>query len=220
MTVHKVNAQTGRMYKQPAHTFAKDMTWWDSIYLYPNFREGNIAYFTGFAPERNLRLNYNLYFGQIDMIDARGDTVQIVPSKTFGSALVGDDLFLYDQKEGYLRAMVPGDLTLAERIFFQLAKADYVSGGQTTGGVNPDYDVRGRPSNYDRSFVQTSFYYFVDKQGKFFKANPAALKKLFPEYKSSIKEFINSRAIDFSKEADLREVTHFCNHLGKTVIEQ
>ena len=54
LAVREVNAQHGREFKQPAHTFAKDMTWWDSIYFYPDFKEGLITYFTGFTPERKL----------------------------------------------------------------------------------------------------------------------------------------------------------------------
>ncbi len=55
------------------------MVWWDSIYLYPEFRTGHVTYFTGLQPERDLRLNYNLYYAQMDMIDEHGDTVHISP---------------------------------------------------------------------------------------------------------------------------------------------
>jgi hypothetical protein len=208
-------AQKTHHYLQPAHTFPQKLTWWDSIYLYTGFQTGNITYFTGFAPERDLRLNYNLYFAQIDMIDERGDTVQISPSKTFRSVSIGNDLFLFDQKEGYLRVMIKGDVSLAERVYFHLAKMEYVSGSNNSAGAGHAVDVRGTTSNYDRYFAQVSVYYFVDNNGKVYPASRAILKNLFPEYKVAIQDFSKRHKTNFLKEADVRQITQYANSLRR-----
>jgi hypothetical protein len=208
-------AQKTHQYLQPAHTFPQKLAWWDSIYLFPEFRTGNITYFTGFAPERYLRLNYNLYFAQIDMIDERGDTVQISPSKTFRSVSIGNDVFLFDQKEGYMRVMIKGDVSLVERIYFHLAKMEYVSGNINGPGARPEVDVRGSTSNYDRYFAQVSVYYFVANNGKVYPASRAILKTLFPEYKVAIQDFSKRHNTNFSTEDDLRQITQYTNSLRR-----
>ncbi|MEJ1241955.1 hypothetical protein WBG78_27665 [Chryseolinea sp. T2] len=210
-SVGELMAQKDHVFLQHAHTFPKEAIWWDSVYLYPEFRPGFITYFTGFTPERDLRLNYNLYFGQIDIIDDHNDTVQISPSKTFKSVSIGGDVFLYDAKEGYLRVMITGDVTLALRTFFHLSEIKY-------GGLGPKedmVDVRGRPSSYDRYFIKASIFFFVDKAGSIFPASRVVLKKFFPEYKHAIQEFSKKHNTDFTEADDLRQITEFCNGLRR-----
>ncbi|MGC3947810.1 MAG: hypothetical protein QM762_25440 [Chryseolinea sp.] len=213
-TVGYISAQNAHTYRQPAHTFLKEVTWRDSIYLYPEFRPGSITYFTGFAPERALRLNYNLYYAQIDMIGENGDTVQISPSKTFRSVTIGSDVFLYEPKEGYVRIMIKGDVALAERTYFFLKDMKFVSG--STPNYSPlDYDVRGRTSNFDRYFVKASTWFFVNRAGTIYPASRTVLKKFFPEYKNAIQDFTRKHDTNFLNESDLIEITQYCNSLRR-----
>lgn len=200
-TVGQLIAQSSHTFKQPAHTFLNEVPWKDSIYLYPDFRSGVITYFTDFTT-RDLRLNYNLYFAQIDMIDLRGDTVQILPLKTFKSVSIGSDVFLYDHKEGYLRVLIQGDVVLAERVLL----------GMGGSAIN---SFRSRPAESDRYFTKASTFFFVNSAGKPFRVSRATLKKLFPEHKTAIKEYTREHATNFSKEADIRQVTLFCNNLRR-----
>lgn len=200
-TVGQLIAQSSHTFKQPAHTFLSQMPWRDSIYLYPDFRSGFITYFTDFTTH-DLRLNYNLYYAQIDMIDQRGDTVQILPLKTFKSVSIGSDVFLYHHREGYLRILIQGDVILAERVLLG------VEGNQV-------FSFRGRPVESDLYFAKASTFFFVNSAGKPFRVSRTTLKKLLPEYKSAIQEYTREHATNFSKEADIRQVTLFCNNLRR-----
>ena len=201
-TVGQLSAQSKHTFKQPAHTFLNEMAWRDSVYLYPDFRPGIITYFTDFTFDRDLRLNYNLYYAQIDMIDQRGDTVQISPLKTYKSVSIGSDVFLYDHKEGYLRVLIEGDVTLTERVLL----------GMEGSAV---FSFRSRPADSDRYFVKVSTFFFINSAGTPFRVSRATLKKLLPEYKSAIQEYTRRHATNFSKEADIRQVTLFCNNLRR-----
>src|SRR5688572_26029699 len=108
-------AQSDKQIKQPAHVLPKNLSWWDSTYLYPRFLPGRVTYFTDFTPEHQLLLNYNLYYAQMHMISANGDTVQMNPLKMIKTVLVGGDIFYLDEHKGYLRVLVEGDVTLAAK---------------------------------------------------------------------------------------------------------
>jgi|GEM_PF-2245056 len=203
-----INAQPAHLFKHPANTLPKTLSWWDSIYLYPEFKNGVITYFTGFSPERELRLNYNLYFAQMDLIDEQGDTVQIQPSKTFKSVSIGDDVFMYFPKEGYLRVLTKGDVTLAERALLKLVDTEQTVGIRVYGIP----DVRGRIMDYDRYYMAGSEFYFIDANGKPYIASRPALNKILPEYKSAITSYVSANSTDFALLSDLREITEFCNN--------
>src|SRR5689334_14353110 len=101
----RLHAQSVHVFKQPAHSFPQKLTWWDSTYFYSQFMPGRVTYVTGFSPEQILRLNYNLYYAQMHMISANGDTVQIKPLKTIKTVQVADDIFYLDAHKGYLRVL-------------------------------------------------------------------------------------------------------------------
>src|SRR5690348_8783168 len=86
----------------PAHKMVKHVQWRDSIYRFPSFENGQITFATGFSPKDQVRMNYNLYYMQMDYISAQGDTLQMKPSKEFKLITLRDHLFLYDDKLGYM----------------------------------------------------------------------------------------------------------------------
>lgn len=207
-------AQRGKVFKQPAHVFPQSLGWWDSIYYYPQFGPGRITFFTGFTPAGDVQLNYNLYYGQMDMINAEGDTVSIKPLKTIKSVEVNDDLYYLDEKRGYLRVMISGDVTLVARTMLYLTEMAYVSGsiGQQAG-EHYGTDVRGRPTVFDKTYILGSAFFFLDNNGKPIVANKTHLFRTFPEYRDRIEDFIRTESIEFQNEEDLKKVTAFCNSL-------
>jgi hypothetical protein len=204
--LQSVQGQHQPIYKQPAHVFPQTLSWWDSIYMYPSFRQGRITYFTEFTPQQNLLLNYNLYYGQMDLIDSKGDTVRLNPLKTIKSVKIGADVYHLDQKRGYLRIVIEVELTLAAHTLFYTA---------ATWGT----DVRGRPSDYGRRYVLSSVYLFLDAKRRSVKPSRAYLRKVFPEYKTAIDEYLRTRSVDFSVGKDLIELAKFCNHLRRMPID-
>ena len=72
-------AQSSVLLKLPAHSDVSKVSWKDSIYRFSDFKYGRITLATGFSPEDTFRLNYNLYFAEMDLINRKGDTVQVTP---------------------------------------------------------------------------------------------------------------------------------------------
>ncbi|MEJ7643920.1 MAG: hypothetical protein WKF87_04970 [Chryseolinea sp.] len=200
-------------FKQPAHVFPQRLSWWDSTYLYPHFQLGRITYITDFFHELP-HINFNLYYAQMHMIDAHGDTIEINALKTFKSIQLGSDIFLVNKKKGFLRVLSDGELTLAAKIQFELRRASYVSGNLSAeGGETQGIDIRGNPSIYDKYYVLASTYFFVDAARKMYLPSKAVLLKMFPEYRSAINEYLATHPIDFFVENDLVKLTLFCNNL-------
>ncbi len=90
---HCIYAQPSPLLKLPAHTHVAKVSWRDSIYRFPDFQYGRITWATGFAPVDTFRLNYNLYFAQLDLINAKGDTVQVKPSRELKLVQIGGNIF-------------------------------------------------------------------------------------------------------------------------------
>src|SRR5690348_14238452 len=61
-----LNLSSG-IYRLPGYTTIDKVAWHDSIYRFKEFENGRITLATGFSPDEQLRFNYNLYSGQMQM---------------------------------------------------------------------------------------------------------------------------------------------------------
>ena len=203
-------SQSAPLWKQPAHVFPQKLSWWDSIYQFPQFQEGRITFFTGYSPDQKIKLNYNLYYGQMDLIDENGDTLQVKSSKILKSVQVGNNLFYFDLQKGYLEVIVDGTVSLGSRNLLQLEKMVFVSGNLEGDGTA---DVRGRPSVFDKYYRRGATYYFIGKDQRLYTPSRSAILKLFPEFKVLISDYVSDQSIDFKRESDLIKLCGFCNEL-------
>jgi hypothetical protein len=192
----------------PAHTHLNEVAWRDSIYLFDSFQAGRITFDTGFSPEQRLKLNYNLYFAQMDFINDDGDTLQIKPKKEIQLIEVDNNLFFYDPKVGYIQIVHRLPVALGA---FHVLTIDYME--FATGKQASLEDARGTPSDYDRYYRKTMHFYFIGKDNKSHKAIPTSLYRLFRHHKNEIKGYIDENSIDFRKKDDLIKLLIFCNGL-------
>ncbi|MEJ1241381.1 hypothetical protein WBG78_24755 [Chryseolinea sp. T2] len=206
---------TFEILKQPANAFPQTLSWWDSIYMFRNFQPGRITYFTGFTPQQQLKLNYNLYYGQMDLIEANGDTSQLEALKTIRSIEVGNDVFYYFPKIGYLHVLVQGDIVLAAHTMLHLYSMDRANGYAVPSNLAAGGDVRGRPSTVDKYYINASAYYFLDEERQALVPAKNVLTKMFSEHKEGINEFVKTHSTNFNLEKDLLEVVEYCNSLRR-----
>ncbi|HTE30302.1 MAG TPA: hypothetical protein VK666_08005 [Chryseolinea sp.] len=202
------HGQALHLYKIQAHTDPFKTTWADSVYKFPTFQEGKITFMTGFSPEQDLKLNYNLYFGQMDFINSKGDTLQIKPAPTIKLVNIGKHWFLYDPKKGYIELLVQSQVALGVLTVMRTERMDYVSGTIPPG---QSADIRSLPSVYDRYYSVRETYYLIDNKNRLFKAMQSTLVKLFPVKRAAIKAYISTHHTDFTKRADLIELLAFCH---------
>lgn len=200
-------AQSDRIFKQPAHVLPQNLSWWDSIYLFPSFIESHLVFATGFSPKQTVLLNYNMYSAQMDMVNSNGDTLQVEPFKTMKSLLLGSNLFYYDSRWGYLEVISHGKMKLASRTFLMLEKVHEGRASVSQG------DYRGKALDFDTYYRRVSTYFFIDETDQIRTASRASILKMLPAHKKSVSEYVRNESIDFTSKHDLIKLIGHCNLL-------
>lgn len=201
---HFCSAQPG-FYAIPSHTpTPATVTPPDSVYRFPSFEYGRVTFATSFSPDEQLRFNYNLFSGQMDMINSNGDTVQINQIKELKFISIADHLFFHSYKVGYLEILhqstvLLGVLNLLVDAYPPIGGSTYLQG------------IKGLRS--DRYFKNQAFYYFIETDIKIHKATPSSVRKVFHDHKKAVKAYLNENKIDFEREDDLIKLLTFCNRL-------
>jgi hypothetical protein len=167
----------------------------DSTYRFPAFQFGRVTFATGFSPEEELRFNYNLYLGQMDLITNDGDTTQIQRSKDLKLVSIGDHLFFHDNKLGYLEIVYQSPVALG--VLRRLSTVDWVTS-----------------SDSERYYTKEEHYYFLDKENKSYQATATSIQKLFNDQRKKVKSYVDENRIDFENQTDLIKLLKFCNELS------
>lgn len=201
----------------PANKLIDHLPWSDSIYRFPSFQNGQIMFATGYSPAEQVRMNYNLYYMQMDYISSGGDTLQMKPSDEFKVITINDHSFLYDRKVGYIEVIQQLPVALGVRSMMIVRYIDYLPGGISRSNGTPfsDADQRGAAMPLDRYYVKGGDYFFIDKDGKVYKASSSAALKLFREHKRVIKKYIDEHHVDFENRKHLINLLVFCNELDQ-----
>jgi hypothetical protein len=218
-------AQYSKLLKLPAHTDVTKMSWWDSVYRFQDFQYGKITYTSGVSSHDKVQLNYNLYFGRIDRINQKGDTVELKPRK-LRLVNIGERTFYHDNLKGYIEILVQAPIALGVWNFLTTDRMVFVSGNHTgysesnsnsratpSNSHSGGFDLRSCPSIYDRYYSKTSAYFFIDQKSKLHKANKNSILKLFSSNSDEIKAHLQEINVDFNREEDLIRVLNFCNQL-------
>jgi hypothetical protein len=200
----------------PANKRLQEVPWRDSVYRFPSFEPGIVTFATGYSPPEQLRMNYNLYFMQMDYISSEGDTLQIKPLKELKLVSISGRLFYHDDKVGYIEVIQQLPVALGVRNMMIAKYIDYLPGGTyRKTGYTPfgDEDVRGAATTLDRYYLKGGDYFFIDRNNEVYKATSVSLFRLFREHKKSIKIYIDEHDVDFEKKEHLMNLLVFCNEL-------
>ncbi|HEX6892134.1 MAG TPA: hypothetical protein VF141_15610 [Chryseolinea sp.] len=188
-----------RIYKLPAYTLLSNVSWRDSVYRFPGFEYGRITLATGFSPEEKIRLNYNLYLGQMQMITNSGDTSHVKKLKDLKYISMGDHLFYHDYKIGYIEIIHKSPVAL----------------GVLNIMITADVDERTTTLKYDRYYMKKAYYYFFDKDNQPSKATKASILRLYPDQRKNIKAYLDENRIDFENQHDLIKLLTYCDDPSK-----
>ena len=187
-----------RIYKLAAYTPVSKVSWRDSVYRFPAFEYGRITLATGFSPEEKIRLNYNLYLGQMQMITTTGDTSHVKQLKELKFISIGDHLFCHEYNVGYIEIIHKSPVAL----------------GVLNIMITADPDERTTTSKYDRYYMKKGYYYFIGKDNKPSKATRATIQRLYPDQQKNLKAYLSENRIDFENQSDLIKLLKFCNGLS------
>jgi len=202
----------------PANKRMDQMAWRDSVYRFSSFENGQLMFDTGFSPKEQVKMNYNLYYMQMDFISASGDTLQMKPSKEFKLITLNKHLFIYDTKIGYIEVIQQLPVALGRRSMMIVKHIDYPPGGNPRNvGFTPfgDQDQRGAAIGLDRYYQNGGDYFFIDKNSSAYKASSSAILKLFSGHKKTVKTYIDKHDLDFENVDQLTDLLVFCNELNE-----
>lgn len=189
-------------------------------YMYPEFLTGRVLFINGSVAEN--KMNYNLLMDEIQFLGGRGDTLIITGKNNIRQVVIRDDLFCYDG--GFLRlVMGDGDLKIAQKHYFKFLGAEkYEAYGMTSsissleslrtylpaGGTYTDLVIA-----QDLKFKETIEYHISSDGDKFYLITKSVIKKLYPEHKKEIKDFLKEHDVDFDNEMDLMDLYGFLSGL-------
>ena len=192
-------------------------------YRFPQFRQGNIDYHTG--TKASARLNYNLLLEEMQFITLTGDTLALADEHLIRQISVGDTKFYFGERSGFVETIAAyASLQLAVHQKFTTVNAEKMGAYDQSsavssikvyhtyigdGGQRQSLEMKG-----DLVLAIESEFYLVDKNNRTYKAGKSALKKIFPDKKQAIIDYIKSEKVDFNSEDDLRKLLEYCSSLA------
>ena len=181
---------------------------------FPQFSEG-IAYFKN-GNATSAFFNYNLLLGEMQFIDAKGDTLSIANVEAVDYITIGNTVFYY-VKGFYELITESNSLKLTKKERFEVADKQKIGGyGQASSSGSIDnystYTMQGRPITLTVRekvlFKKYISYYILSNNGAVI-ANKSGFIKAFPGRKKSIETFLSENNINFKKEDDLKKLFKF-----------
>lgn len=192
-------------------------------YLLEQFQQGTVSLHNG--TKANARLNYNLLLEEIQFIDITGDTMALADEHLVKQISIGDKTFYYGDQSGFVQTIADySPVKLAVHQKFTTVNAEKMGAYEQSSAVSSIRTYKsyttgsGQRQNLtlkgDLVLAIESTFYFVDQNNRTYKANKSALKKIFPENKNLIRDFVKEEKIDFNKEEDLRKLLQYCSELS------
>lgn len=189
------------------------------MFKYPSFEPGIVEYKNGQRYKSNM--NYNKVLGTVQFIDENGDTLSIANEESVKIINIGNDVYVYvpncllsmkktDKVSIYKNEMV--------RIADKLKTGGY--GIPNSTGTIQSFDIVDTRVNFNKIEINESLlvskvttYYLENDKGEIFEASKKNVLDLYPNHNQTIKSFIKSHNLDFSKEEHLLKLTDFLSKL-------
>ena len=187
------------------------------LYRLPAFTNGLVTFKDGSTGGG--KMNYNVYAGEIQFIDAKGDTLSLANAELVDSVQIDTCLFFY--RKGYLQVVAGNGSTkllMKQHIEFRPVKIG-AYGNQSPGSSIENYGKASTSPyvnnthltlNEDIVVIRQTSYYLFYKKYREEKANRPGFLAAFPNLQDKIIAFISANKTDFSNGADLRRLMNFC----------
>ena len=187
------------------------------MYRFPSFKNGIVALRDGSTA--GARMNFNIFLGEIQFIDPKGDTLVIADPETIDSIAIDTSLFYY--KKGYLQVIAnynAAKLVMKQKIEFRPVKIG-AYGNQSPGASIENY---GRATttpyinnnhltlNEDIIVIKETSYSLIYKKYREAAATRSGFLTAFPDNKKRIDDYLTVNKIDFKNEGDLRKLLFIC----------
>ena len=190
-------------------------------FQYPSFTQGKVVFKDG--REAVAQLNYNWVLGDMQFINANGDTLSLTNEATLKYITLANDSFFYDKQ--YLQ-LIEGNAKakLAKNQKLKLGDVKKIGafGTRTSGADVTTYSsVIANSSRYNLNANQEltvetkTAYYIGDAYNHFLPANKKNLLRIFSKNEATIEAYLQDNRINFNKEEDLHKLMAFLKDLGR-----
>lgn len=179
----------------------------DSLNLFPEFQESKLEFNNGFTPTSQLLMNYNLFTEKFLVKESEEHITPFEFTNEVKYIWIGDHKFIHSKQFGYLEVIMQGRVSVAVNTFVNVI-------------VDPNSMQRYPLSLSDNRMgvAKTTRYYYVDQKYYIFadpsyiyRSSPAALPKIFPKEKRTIRDFEKNQHTNYSKREDVLKIALFCN---------
>lgn len=199
-------------------------------YRFDDFREAQVYFANNTSASGNL--NYQLLYGEMQFVDQRGDTVSLANEQLLKKVSFENTDYFYDpEKKRYLEVLAGGEkLRLTRHLRMRLLEHDVKSMDGYVSTLDPNlsrviYDMDNRVhqttiskffesrAQHPMLFSPHEEYYFVDKNTISWPVKKSSLRRIFPDHRRALSDFLSDEKINFSKKEDLKKLVSFCNQL-------
>ncbi|RRB04711.1 hypothetical protein [Larkinella rosea] len=191
-------------------------------YRYDQFRPGKVLYLNGMSVAA--RFNYNILLGEMQFIDSRGDTLALADEPVVRQVGVGDDVFVFDRKKGYLEIITDyTTVKLVTRQGLKMARNERTGGyDQSTGtGAITTYQfyssgnmsVSRLDGKGDLVLIKGRDYFIIDRNNRSFPLNKSSVLKVFGKHRPQVTAYLERESVDFKRENDMKKLLHYCSEL-------
>lgn len=192
-------------------------------YRYEHFRQGEITFHGD--KKASALLNYNLLLEEMQFVNFTKDTLSLADEHLIKYIRIGQNQFYYDERDGFVEKLVDYPLVklAVHQKFITINTEKMGAYGQSSAvssikNYNSIATTNGQRQNLvlkgDVVLAIESTFYVVDQNDRIYKANKSALRKIFPEQKQAIQEYMKAESIDMDSEEDLRKLLQYCSELS------
>lgn len=191
-------------------------------YRYDQFRSGKVLYVNGTTA--TARFNYNILLGEMQFITAQGDTLALDVEPVVRMVGVGDAVFLYDPKKGYLEIIADySTVKLLMKQGLKMARSEKMGGYEQSSGTGSittyqfyssgNASVSKLDGRGDLVLLKGRDYFIGDRNNRYYPINRANVLKVFGKHREQVTAFLTSESIDFNRESDLKKLLSYCSEL-------
>lgn len=211
-------AQTGKKFEVKPGEKIFDVIPRNEIYKYAEFMAGVVLLRDGTFGVA--KLNYNSFFGEMQFIDPKGDTLSLSDEKNISLISIKKDTFYYDG--GFIELLANyGKVKFAAKRIFSFSNRTKSGGlNQSGSGEIETYTTfSSRQSFKDITITETLtfseriIYYFGDQYNHFMPASKKNLFKIYGEHNTRLSKYLDENKINFKDEEDMKMLCSFLQEL-------
>ena len=185
------------------------------IYQYPEFVYGKV--FFKFGDSTGAKLNYHRFLDEMQFVDFKGDTLNILHAATIKFIRINNDVFYYD--EGYIKLIKDTNgIKLAAKQTLRVAGKNTIGAydmASPTSAIDSYSSLIAQKGIYnlvpreDITLAKKTEYYFGDKYNQFVGATKKNLLRQFSKQSGTLNAYLKENNVNLNSREDLEKLLQF-----------